>query len=46
MMPRALVRGMNYLLRLRTRMEKTGFKPDDPVYLKVCKAYDVIHRSP
>ena len=36
---RGLVGGMNYLLRLRTRMEKSGFKPDDQVYQMVCMAY-------
>jgi hypothetical protein len=41
---RGLVGGMNYLLRLRTRMEKAGFKPDDPVYQMVFKAYDAMHR--
>jgi hypothetical protein len=41
---RGLVGGMTYLLRLRTRMEKTGFKPDDPVYRLVCQAYDAMHR--
>ena len=41
---RGLVGGMNYLLRLRTRMEKTEFKPNDPVYQMVCKAYDTMHR--
>jgi hypothetical protein len=42
---RGLVGGMNYLLRLRTRMEKTGFLPDDPLYQMVCKAYDAMHQS-
>jgi hypothetical protein len=32
---RALVGGMKYLLRLRTRMEKTGFQPDDRLYQMV-----------
>jgi hypothetical protein len=41
---RALVGGMNYLLRLRTRMEKTGFLPNDRLYQMVCKAYDAMHR--
>jgi hypothetical protein len=41
---RGLVGGMNYLLRLRTRMEKAGFRPDDPVYEMVYKAYDAMHR--
>jgi hypothetical protein len=33
---------LNYLVRLRERMEKT-FPPTDPVYLDVCKAYDAMH---
>jgi hypothetical protein len=35
---RGLVGGMNYLLPVRTRMEKTGFTPDDPVYQMIYKA--------
>jgi len=40
----ALLPGMNYLLRLRERMEKVGFPHDDKLYLLVCKAYDSMHR--
>ena len=32
-----------YLHRLRERMEKVGFPPDDKLYLKVCKAQDALH---
>jgi hypothetical protein len=36
----ALHPSLNYLLRLRQRMEKTGFPPNDPYYQHVCRAYD------
>ena len=32
----------NYLVRLRSRMEKVGFLPDDPVFLLVAKAQDAV----
>jgi hypothetical protein len=31
---------LNYLFRLRQRMEKKGFAPGDPYYQMVCRAYD------
>ncbi len=37
---KALFLNLNYLLRLRRRMEQVGFPPDDKLYLLVCKAYD------
>ena len=37
---KALYPGLNYLLRLRQRMEKKGFPGNDPYYLAVCRAYD------
>ena len=33
-----------YLFRLRERMTKTGFPPDDPLLKLVDKAYDSMHR--
>jgi hypothetical protein len=41
---KALYTGMNYLIRLKTRMEKVGFPPDDPLYKLVASAYDAMHR--
>jgi len=35
---------VNYLYRLKTRMEKTGFVPGDPLDLPVCRAHEGIHR--
>jgi len=40
----ALFPGFNYLFRLRQRMEKAGFPPDDKLYQLVCNAYDAAHR--
>ena len=40
----ALFPHMNYLFRLRERMEKVGFPPNDKLYLLVCNAYDTMHR--
>lgn len=40
----ALFPGMNYLYRLKERMQKVGFPHDDRLYLKVCAAYDSMHR--
>ena len=40
----ALYPATNYLIRLRTRMEKRGFPPDDPLYLEVCAAYEATYR--
>jgi hypothetical protein len=39
----ALFPGMNYLYRLRERMQKVGFPHNDQLYLLVCKAYDAMH---
>jgi hypothetical protein len=33
---------LSYLSRLRTRMERTGFPPDDPLLQLVNKAYDAV----
>ncbi len=41
---RGLFRGLNFLVRLKTRMEKSGFPPNDPLYQLVAKAYDATHR--
>ena len=41
---KALFPNLNYLLRLRRRMEQVGFPPDDKLYLLVCKAYDAVYR--
>ena len=41
---RGIFRGLNYLFRVKTRMEKAGFTPSDPLYQLVCKAYDATHR--
>src|SRR5262245_12507046 len=30
---------LNYLFRLRTRMEKVGFTPNDRLFVLVCDAY-------
>jgi hypothetical protein len=35
---------MNYLVRLKTRMEEVGFPPADPLYKLVAGAYDAMHR--
>ena len=40
----ALFPGLNYLLRLRRRLEKVGFPPDDNLYLHVCAAYAATYR--
>jgi hypothetical protein len=34
---------MNYLHRLQRRIEKTGFPPDDPLFVRVRKAYNATH---
>jgi hypothetical protein len=36
----ALFRGVNYLVRLKTRMEKEGFPENDPLYVRVKAAYE------
>lgn len=40
---KALFPGMNYLYRLRERMQKVGFPHEDKLYLLVCKAYEAMH---
>ena len=39
----ALFPGVNYLIRLRQRMEATGFPPDDQLYRKVRAAHDALN---
>ena len=39
---KSIRRLLNYLYRLMSRMEKVGFKPDDPVFVKVKAAYDAV----
>ena len=34
----------NYLVRLKCRMEKIGFPPNDPLYLAVKEADDAVNR--
>ena len=34
---------LGYLFRLRQRMDKRGFSPDDPLYQLVVNAYDALH---
>ena len=41
---KALFPKLNYIFRLRARMQKVGFPPDDPLFDLVCKAYDALHR--
>jgi hypothetical protein len=36
--------GLNYLLRLRKQMEKSGLPHDDKLYLLVCKSEDAVRR--
>jgi len=38
---KSLFDSLNYLF-LNSRMEKVGFKPDDPLYVKVKAAYDAV----
>ena len=40
---KALYPKLNYLYRLRKRMEEVGFPHDDKLYLLVCKAYDAMY---
>lgn len=40
----ALFPNVNYLYRLKTRMEKVGFPHDDKLYQLVSNAYDAMHR--
>lgn len=39
---KSLFRLANYLYRLKSRMEKKGFLPNDELYLKVKAAYDAV----
>jgi hypothetical protein len=39
----ALFGPLNYLFRLKTRMEKAGFEMDDPLLAKVLAAYKAVH---
>ena len=39
---KSLFPSLNYLYRLRERMEKVGFPHDDKLYILVCKAYDAV----
>ena len=41
---KALFPSLNYLVRLKERMEKVGFPQDDKLFLMVCKAYDAVLR--
>jgi len=41
---KALFHHLNYLCRLKARMEKRGFPLSDPLYQKVAAAYDAAHR--
>ena len=36
-------RQLEYLGRLRTRMEVRGFPPGDPLYVSVVKAFEAVH---
>jgi hypothetical protein len=40
---RAIRRSLNYYSRLRTRMERKGFPPGDPLFRLVDRAYDAVH---
>lgn len=40
----ALFRHVNYLYRLKSRMEKVGFMPNDPLFRDVAEAYDAVHK--
>jgi hypothetical protein len=35
---------LGYLYRLRERMQEVGFLPGDPLFERVCQAYDSLHR--
>jgi len=37
-------RQLRYLGKLRTRMERLAFPPNDPLYRQVSDAFDKIHR--
>ena len=40
---KSLFPNLNYLYRLRKRMEEVGFPHDDKLSMLVCKAYDAMH---
>ncbi len=40
----ALFSHLNYLLRLKKRMQELRFPDDDPLYLSVTAAYDAVWR--
>ena len=40
----ALFPGVNFLVRLKTRMQKAGFPQNDKVYQLVCEAYEASWR--
>jgi len=40
----ALFPHVNYLYRLRRRMEQVGFKPGDPLFREVAEAYDAVQK--
>ena len=39
---RGIAPGLRHLAPLRTRMERAGFPPDDPLFRLVAKAYDAV----
>jgi hypothetical protein len=41
---RAIARQLSYLIRLRSRMEQLGFRPDDHLYCLTCDAIESTHR--
>lgn len=41
---RGLHRGLNYLARLRARMERKGFPPGDPLFQLVDNAHDAVFK--
>ena len=43
MVAKSLQPGLNYLFRLRARMEKAGFLPGDPYFVLVSAAYNAVH---
>jgi hypothetical protein len=40
---RTLQPTVGYLYRLRERMQRSGFLPSDPLFRRVCQAYDSVH---
>jgi len=41
---KSIRRLLNYLYRLKSQMEKVGFKPCEPLFRDVCEAYDAVHK--